>query len=146
RVTNVIFSPPRLNSTSQPWFEVQCKPPADLAAMSELNATLKPLTLELTTTLAPEFFADESVRVQLRAMRHHNYGMFPEQVSEGYITNAWTNRITFGSLQPGRYQLVMRVRGAAQWESGDIIVDAGTNTLRAVLRRGADVRCVMIAP
>ena len=107
---------------------------------------MKPLTLELTTALAPEFFADESVRVQLRAMRQRTYGMYHEQVSDGYITNAWTNRIAFGLLQPGRYQIIMRVRGAAQWESGDITVGEGTNALRVALQRGADVRCVMIAP
>lgn len=144
-VTNVVLAAGRLKQVDQPWFEVTLPAPANLTQILDVPVTLTSLTIAFTGSLSAEFLRDEQMRIVLRAQRNKSYGIYPEDVSEDVVI-PFTPNLVFPSLQPGRYQVLVRIPGAALWQSGDIVLAQQPVEISARLERGADIRYAILPP
>jgi hypothetical protein len=125
--------------------EIRTRPPLDLFTTNVLQADLQPLTLHVAAAFPLSRIADQQARLYLRAQRHRTYGVHMDGVSDEIIV-PFSTKIVFASLQPGRYDLELRVPGAANWKSGEVQLNERSSTLSANLSAGADVRYRIATP
>ncbi len=110
-----------------------------LARITTVPVELRPLSLSLSATFPLARVAGENVRLRLRHGRQASYGFVMEIISDDFVVPFATN-LVFSSLQPGRYQLEVRIPGAAFWQSEHINHGGNGAQVTARLESGADLK------
>jgi len=144
-VSNAAFKTPSLRSLKDPWLEVQTNAPADLGRTTTFNVPLRPLSVALSATFPITRLDGQTARVRLKREKQASYGGVMEPISDD-IEAPVSKDIVFPSLQPGVYQVELRVPGASLWQSERIRVSDQGALVKAKLEPGADVAYQVVTP
>lgn len=145
RPTSIVFAAVRMKSVTGPCFQVETGMPIDFEKPTAVEVRLQTVTLNLETRFPVERVAGETMRLWLKAKRDKSYGRYLDAVSDEMLL-PFSRALTFSALQPGEYELDIRLSGAAL---ASIPFEVGANKADLVpvfLDPGADVRYELIAP